>query len=104
MDRRGGGRERVSVAPQTAAARLLELAHTVADLAAEIAAVRAQVRTILLRPAALSGIDRRFADLLRRQLELLERARALAQAQLTHLGTDATGQPPGPAQDEPADP
>ena len=76
--------------------RVRQLAHTVAVLADELTALRAQQRTILLRPAALSGIDRRLADLLPRQLALLERACANAQARLTGLRTEAT--------DEPADP
>jgi hypothetical protein len=82
------------VEPQTPAARILWLDHTVEGLTHEILSIRAQLRAVVLSSLALNQTDQTLSDLLHQQLQLLVHQCALIRAQLAHLHTELTGSPP----------
>jgi hypothetical protein len=79
------------VEPQTIAARVRWLEHTIDGLAHEVVSIRAQLKALVQLPPVISGADRELAGLLQQQLELMERQCALVRSQLAQLRADLTG-------------
>lgn len=80
--------------PLSPAALVRWLEHTIEGLADEVTSLRARLRVLVQQSPALDGADQEAADLMRRQLETMERQYALIRAQVAHLRTELTGDAP----------
>jgi hypothetical protein len=76
--------------PQTLAARVRWLEHTVEGLSHEVSSIRAQLMALVQLPPTLADADRALAALLQQQLDLMERQCSLVGDRLARLRADLT--------------